>query len=118
MRFIAAVMLVLVAGAQPAAADEKLHGVWEAVGQPGKTAEFRADGTFRYIYDPKPPHTVLQICWKKGWFGKLVLSQENGDGARSCSYKIEGDNLTLHDGGASCVPHRPVEMATRFTRVK
>ena len=115
-RFAAAFLLA--AAAQPVAAQQdKLIGFWEAVGQPGKTVEFRADGTFRYIYDPGPIKTVLQLRWKMGWFGNITLSQENGDTSISCSYKIEGDSLNL-GGGTSCVPHRPVEMATRFTRVK
>ena len=112
-------LTLLLLGSFPAAAqDDKLIGLWEAAGQPGKTAEFRADGTFRYIYNPTPPRTVLQLKWSRGWFGKLTLAQENGDGARSCSYKIDGDTLTIDDGGGSCMPHRPVEMPTRFTRVK
>jgi hypothetical protein len=115
-----AVIVFLLAAAQPAAADDKpLLGTWMAVGQPGKTLEFRDDGMFRYVYNPSPPPTVLQLRWKTGWFGKLTLSQENGGGGRSCSLKVDGDSLTIDDGsGGSCIPNRPVKMETRFTRVK
>jgi hypothetical protein len=119
MRAATLAAFILLAPASAGADDAKLAGLWTSLDQPGKMIEFSADGTFRYLYDLTPPRAVLQLKWKLGWFGKITLSQENGAGARSCAYKVEGDTLTFDDGsGHSCIPNEPVKMAQRFTRAK
>jgi hypothetical protein len=116
----AALAAFIVLAATPAVADDpKVVGLWTSLDQPGKMIEFSADGTFRYLYSLTSPRAVLQLKWKLGWFSKITLSQENGAGARSCTYKVEGDTLTFDDGsGHSCIPNEPVKMAQRFTRAK
>jgi hypothetical protein len=110
-----AVALLVASAAQ--AADDKLVGKWNSVDQPGKWAEFAADGTFRYIYDLAPPPTILEIAWKIGWFSKVTLSMANGGNPRSCHYALKDDELTLDDGsGNSCLPH--IKMAQQFKRAK
>jgi hypothetical protein len=119
MKAAAFILFLFVATVQAAAADDKLIGLWQAVGQPEKMMEFGQDGTFRYVYSTAAPRAILQLRWKAGWFVKVTLSQENGAGSRSCSVKVQGDSLTIDDGaGQSCIPNRPVEMLTRFTRAK
>lgn len=115
----ALLLTLLLLTASPATADDaKLVGVWTSTDQPGKMMEFGADGTFRYLYN-LAPRTILQLKWKLGWFSKVTLSMENGGNARSCTYKIDGDTLTLTDGsGNSCIGNHPVEMAQSFTRAK
>ncbi len=114
-----AAFILFFATVQAAAADDKLVGLWQAVEDPTKMMEFSQDGTFRYVYSPAAPRAILHLRWKAGWFGKVTLSQENGDGSRSCSVKVQGDSLTIDDGsGRSCIPNRPVEMLTRFTRAR
>ena len=118
---ILVVLAMLAIAAAPASAqEEKLIGMWNAVGKPaGTTLEFRADGVFRYVYDPNPPRTVLQVRWKTGWFSSLSITMEGETSGAPCKYAIDGDKLTLDDGsGKSCLPHRPVEMVTTFTRTK
>jgi hypothetical protein len=114
----AAAFILFFATVQAAAADDsQLVGLWQAVGQPEKMMEFSRDGTFRYVYSAAAPRAILHLRWKAGWFGKVTLSQEHGAGSRSCSVKVQGDSLIIDDGsGQSCIPNRPVEMLTCFTR--
>ncbi len=119
MKAAALILLLSVAATQTATADDKLVGLWQAVGQPENLMEFGQDGTFRYVYSAAAPRAILHLRWKAGWFGKVTLSQENGAGSRSCSVKVQGDSLTIDNGaGQSCIPNRPVEMLMRFTRAK
>ncbi len=114
MKILVIVLAVFLAPAVAHAEDNKLVGKWESVDQPGKLAEFDADGVFMYVYAPQ---TVLQIAWKAGWFSKVTLSMANGANPHSCRYAIDGDELTLDDGaGNSCLPH--VKMAQQFKRAK
>lgn len=113
----AALLLALLAVSVASAEDNKLVGNWNAVDQPGKWAEFRADGTFRYIYDLTPPPVILEVYWKAGWFSKVTLSMANNGNPRDCHYRIDGDDLTLDDGtGKSCMEH--INMAQHFKRAK
>jgi hypothetical protein len=116
-RQTAALLIALLASPAALAADDKLVGKWNSVDQPGKWAEFRADGTFRYIYDLSPPPTVLEVYWKTGWFSKMTFSMANDANGTDCKYKLDSDDLTLDDGsGNSCLPH--IKMAQQFKRAK
>jgi hypothetical protein len=109
--------VALLAASAAQAADDKLVGKWNSVDQPGKWAEFAADGVFRYIYDTGRPPTILEVFWKTGWFSKLTLSMANGANGTDCKYSLKDDELTLDDGsGNSCLPH--IKMAQQFKRAK
>jgi hypothetical protein len=113
----AALLLALLSSSAVHAADDKLVGKWDSVDQPGKWAEFRADGVFSYIYDTGRPPTILEVFWKTGWFSKLTLSMANGANGTDCKYSLKDDDLTLDDGsGNSCLPH--IKMAQQFKRAK
>jgi hypothetical protein len=116
---IRAVVLLIAMFAAPAAqaADDRLVGKWDAIDQPGKWAEFRADGVFSYIYDTGRPPTILEVFWKTGWFSKLTLSMAHGGNGTDCKYSLKDDDLTVDNGsGISCLPH--IKMAQKFKRAK
>ena len=106
--------------AAPAEAQQhQLVGKWESVDQPGKWAEFLANGEFHYRYGTGPTPITLQIYWKTGWSSALTLGSKDGQSVRSCKYRIEGDTLTIDNGsGKSCIDNRPIEMAMKFRRAK
>lgn len=116
----AALLVASLAAALPAFAQQhELVGKWEAVNQPGKWIDFKANGEVHYLYSITPVPTRLMVNWKTGWFHSLTLSQIGGGGARSCKYAIDGDSLTIDDGsGKSCIENQPVNMAMKFRRAK
>ena len=94
----------------------KLLGHWVAIGKPTDTLDFRDDGSFEYL-SGEGIKTSLQIFWKMGGGHSVVLSMANGENARSCYYKLDGDHLTFDDGsGASCIPAEPDDMPMDYSR--
>jgi len=76
---IAIVSCGLLACDQATEEDRKaLVGLWIPDDGSRKTIEFKDNGVFDFVYDPRPPRIVLRIKWSLSSKGKVDIRQDDG----------------------------------------
>lgn len=92
--------LSLVAGCdRPAEADrQKLIGLWMPEDGSRRTLEFKPDGVFDFRY-----MATWRLRWELRSASRVALLGGDGTLVNTCTFAVEGDRLTIHDGaGRSC----------------
>ena len=117
---VLAVLLALTAcnGANPDA-EKKLEGAWAAKADAKKLFTFKHNGDASYVYDPaSSPSGELALYWRVEGEA-LILSAERRGSGPNCSFKVDDQNLTLHNGkDQSCMGGDPINMEVEFQRVQ
>lgn len=113
---IVLVALFAVAGCNgPTEADrQKLIGLWIPEDGSGQTVEFKEDGVFDFKYS-----AIWRLKWELKSATRVELLGVYGGSVNICTFEVEGDRLTLHDGsGESCdrprvTPPQPIPVTFR-----